>query len=105
MWKESYVVPLFSNYYGISILSAIPKHFEKLFCDVVTPIIRPSISAEQHGFVDGRSTVGFSYFVLSELEGLQVDAVYTDFLNAFNRGYYGLFLGTLTRKFENSVVR
>jgi hypothetical protein len=80
VWKESYVVPLFksgnkrniSNYHGISILSAIPKLFEKLVCDVVTPIIRPSISYEQHGFVGGCSTVTslmeFSNFVLSEME-------------------------------------
>jgi hypothetical protein len=85
VWKESYVVPLFksgdkrniSNYRGISILSAIPKLFEKLVCDVVTPIIRPSISDEQHGFVGGRSTVTsiveFSNFILSEIEdGLQI---------------------------------
>jgi hypothetical protein len=66
VWKELYVVSLFksgdkrdiSNYREISILSAIPKLFEKLVCDVVTPIIRPSISVEQHGFVGGRrSTV------------------------------------------------
>jgi hypothetical protein len=65
VWKESYVFPLFksgdkgniSNYRGISILSAIPKLFEKLVCDVVTPIFRPSISDEQHGFVGSRSTV------------------------------------------------
>jgi hypothetical protein len=59
VWKESYVVSLFrgrdkrniSNYRGISILSAIPKLFVKLVCDVITPIIRPLISDEQHGFV------------------------------------------------------
>jgi hypothetical protein len=38
----------------VSILSAIPKLFEKLVCDVITPIIRPSISDEQHDFVGGR---------------------------------------------------
>jgi hypothetical protein len=42
------------------------------------------ISDEQHGFVGGRSTVTslveFSNVVLSEMEdGLQVDAVYTEF--------------------------
>jgi hypothetical protein len=65
VWKESNVVPLFksgdkiniSNYRGISILSAILKLFEKFVCDVITPVIRPSISDEQHGFVGGRSTV------------------------------------------------
>jgi hypothetical protein len=61
VWKESYVVSLFKSgdkeeyfvsYRGISILSAIPKLFEKLVCDVITSIIRPSISDEQHGLVD-----------------------------------------------------
>jgi hypothetical protein len=39
---------------------------------VITQIIRPLISDEQHGFVGGRSTmaslVEFSNFVLSEME-------------------------------------
>jgi hypothetical protein len=77
VWRKLYVVPLFksvdkkniSNYRGISILSAIPKLFKKLVCDVITPIIRPLISDEQLGFVGGRSTVTsleeFSNFVLS----------------------------------------
>jgi large-conductance mechanosensitive channel len=78
-----YVVLLFksvdkgniSNYLGISILSATPKLLEKLVCDVITPIIRPLISDEQHGFVGGRSTVTmtslveYSNFVLSEKGG------------------------------------
>jgi hypothetical protein len=57
------IVPLFksgdniSNYRGIPIFSAIPKLFEKLVCDVITPIIRPLISDEQHVFIGGRSTV------------------------------------------------
>jgi hypothetical protein len=38
-------------------ISVIPNLFEKLVCDVITPIIRPLISDEQYGFVDGRSTV------------------------------------------------
>jgi hypothetical protein len=73
----------YSNYRGISILSAIPKLFEMSVCDVITLIIRPSISDAQHGFVGGRSTVTSlvecSYFVLGKMEnGLQVDAVYTE---------------------------
>jgi hypothetical protein len=75
---------------------------------VITPIFHPLISDEQHGFVGGRSTstslVQFSNFVLSEMKnGLQVDAVYTDFPKAFNRVNHGL-LGTLTRKFRGSMI-
>jgi hypothetical protein len=43
VWKESYVVLLFKRNDKeklISILSAISKFFEKLVCDVITPIIR-----------------------------------------------------------------
>jgi hypothetical protein len=64
-WKESIVIPLFKSgdkrevscYREISILSAIPKLFEKMLCDRITPVIRPVISDAQHGFVKGRSTV------------------------------------------------
>jgi hypothetical protein len=65
MWNESYIVSLFKsgakkkipNYRGISIILVIPKLFEKLVCDVFTPIISPLISNEQHGFVGGCSTL------------------------------------------------
>jgi hypothetical protein len=48
VWKKSYVVPLlkigekrnFLNCRFISNLSAFPKLFEKLVCNVITPIIR-----------------------------------------------------------------
>jgi hypothetical protein len=60
---------------------------------VITPIIRPLISDKQHDFVGGRSTmtslVEFSNFVLSEMkDGLQVDAVYTNFSEAFDSGFF-----------------
>jgi hypothetical protein len=106
VWKE-YVVPFFkeniSNY-----IVEYPLYrrflFEKLFCDVITSFIRPLISDGQHGFVCGRFTVTslveFSNFVLSELEdGLQADAVYTDFSKDFYGVNHGLLLGRLTRKF------
>jgi hypothetical protein len=90
-----------SNNRGISILSEIPKLFETLVCDVIAPIIRSSISDEQHGLVGGRSTVTslveFSNFV-------QVDRVYTDFSKAFKRVNHGLLLGTLTQKFHRPYL-
>jgi hypothetical protein len=73
-----------SCYRGISILSAIPKLFEKMVYDKITPVVRPVISDAQHGFVRGRSTVSnlvrFTNDVIGDIEdGWQVDGVYTDF--------------------------
>jgi hypothetical protein len=59
VWKESFVVPIFKSgekrdiscYRGICILSVIPKLFEKMICNEITPIIRPQISVMQHGFM------------------------------------------------------
>jgi Reverse transcriptase (RNA-dependent DNA polymerase) len=112
-WKESHVVPIFkdgdkrnvSNYRGISILSAIPKLFEKLVVDKITPSVQSSISDNQHGFVKGRSAVTnltqFSNFVINELEdGRQVVGVYTDFSKAFDRVNHGLLKINLSRKFR-----
>jgi hypothetical protein len=49
IWKQSLVVPKFKSgdkrdvfcYHGISI---IPKLFEKILCDKITPVVRPVIS-------------------------------------------------------------
>jgi hypothetical protein len=76
---------------------------------VITRIIRPSISDEQHGFVSGRSTVTsfveFSNFVLSEMEeGLQVDTVYTDYSKAFHRVNHGLLVGPLTQELRGPMI-
>jgi hypothetical protein len=37
-------------------------------------------------------------------DGLQVDAVYTDFSKVFDRVNHGLLLGTLTRKFCGPMI-
>jgi hypothetical protein len=97
IWKESFVVPLFKSgdrrdvscYRGISILSVMPKLFEKMVYDRITPVVRPAISDAQHGFVKGRSTVSnlvqFTNGIIGEIEdGWQVDGVYTDFSKAFD---------------------
>jgi hypothetical protein len=96
---------IFRTIVELSILSAIPELFEKLFCDVITPIIRPSISDQQHGCSTVTSLVKFSNFVLSEMkDGLHVDAVYTDFSKAIDRVNHGLLLDTLTRKFRGPMI-
>jgi hypothetical protein len=51
---------------------------------VIILIIRPSIFDEQQGFVGGRFTV--TSLVMNEMKDgrRQVDALYTDFLKAFD---------------------
>jgi hypothetical protein len=69
---------------------------------VITPIIHPLISDEQHCLCSMvTSLVEFSNFVLSEMEdGLKVDMVYTDFSKAIDRVNHVLLLGTLTKSFR-----
>jgi hypothetical protein len=94
-----------SNYRGISILSAIPKLFEKLVYDVIAPIIRPLIALMSSMVLLVDVLVEFSNFVLSETEeGLLVDWVYKDFSKAFDRVNHGLLLGTLTWKCRRPMI-
>jgi hypothetical protein len=37
-------------------------------------------------------------------DGLQVDAIYTDFSKAFDRVNHGLLLSMLTRKFRGPII-
>jgi hypothetical protein len=95
-----------SSYRGISI-------FKKLVCDVVTPIIRPSISNEQHGFVGGlvvlRWLVFWSSLILSWVKwwtGFRS----MRFIRTIRRlsiewiMNHGLLLSTLTRKFRRPMI-
>jgi hypothetical protein len=117
IWKDSFVVPLFKSgdkrnvscYRGISIWSAIPKLFEKMVCDTITPVVRPVISDAQHGFVKGRSTVSnlfqFTNGVIGEIEdGWQVDGVYTNFFKAFDRVLHGMLKFNLSILFGGSLL-
>lgn len=98
IWKESYIIPLHksgvkshvSNYRGIAKLSCIPKLFEHIVTDSITPLVSPLISPVQHGFMKGRSTVTnlleFSSYVHDGFtKGKQTDVVYTDLTKAFDR--------------------
>jgi hypothetical protein len=96
-------------YRGVSILSVIPKLFEKMICDEMTPIIRPQIFVTQHGFIKGRpnvtNLVEFSYFVIDKIEnGNQLDGVLTDFSKAFNLVNHGLLCFDLMRSFAAMMV-
>lgn len=97
-WKYSFLSPIFKsgnrnniqNYRGIAILSAIPKLLEKIVCNKLSDIISPSLNNEQHGFLRNRSTITnlsiFTSSIFANMEnGVQTDAIYTDFSKAFDR--------------------
>ena len=79
-----------SNYRGIAKLSAIPKLMEKLGTDYLFFNMRSLISAFQHGFLKGRSTVtNLLEFTTHVFRGFlaraRTDVIYTDFSKAFDR--------------------
>ena len=97
-WKEAHITPIhksgptdrIDNYRPISILSAIPKILEKLVHRYVYNAVQSNILAQQHGFVQGRSTITnlllFSNFLFTSMDNKrQVDAIYTDFKKAFDK--------------------
>ncbi|KAK2579162.1 hypothetical protein KPH14_002689 [Odynerus spinipes] len=122
VWKSSLVIPIYKsgsrsdvrNYRPISKISSIPKVFESIIVDKIRPVITNMIVDEQHGFVNGRSTVSnlalFTHHVASAMEcNNQVDVIDTDFSKAFdtvdhriliqkleNFGFYGQLLSWLS---------
>ena len=104
-WKSSLVTPVFKagdhtdvrNYRPICKLSVLPKMFEELVTEYLTPCLTKVICDEQHGFVPGRSTVTnlavYHCLVSAALEDrLQVDTVYTDFCKAFDTVDQGILI-------------
>lgn len=107
-WKKSFVVPIHKsgdkhnarNYRGISKLSVLPKVFEKIVYDQITPIINPVLTTRQHGFVTRRSTetnlCEYLDFILDSMDnGSQVDVVYTDYSKAFDKISHSLLIAKL----------
>jgi hypothetical protein len=110
VWKKSYLVPLHkkgrkndvNNYWGISILSSIPKLLENIICDQIKVNITPTLHPVQHGFESGKSTmtnlVEYTSFILKKMEsGFQVDSLYYDFSKAFDRVDHQLLLFKLSK--------
>ncbi|GJQ65870.1 hypothetical protein Trydic_g3972 [Trypoxylus dichotomus] len=119
MWKLTRVRPVLkngdisdvSNYRPISILSNIAKVFESALHMTIYPQISPFPVEEQHGFVDGKSTVtNLCTFLQYASEVIhsqgQVDVLYTDISKAFDRIDRGIFLRKLEDfRFDDSLVR
>jgi hypothetical protein len=82
---------------------------KSLVCDVITPVICPSITHEQHGFVGFVGTtvtilVEFSNFFLSEMENGRC-GLYILLKAYFDRVNHELELvGTLTQKFRGPMI-
>ena len=97
-WKDANLVPthkassksLVSNYRGISLLDVLSKLLERQVYDGILHIICPHLSQWQHGFLPGKSTVSqlsqvIHYFGRALENRQQVDVIYLDFSNAFDR--------------------
>lgn len=98
VWKESFITPIHksgsknvaNNYRPISILNLIPKIFESIVRSKISPFINSAIIEQQHGFVNGKSTVTNLMIVTQKLlesieKGYQIDIIYTDFAKAFDK--------------------
>lgn len=109
-WKVALITPIFKtggtrnqikSYRPVSIISIIPKLFEKLVYDKISNILTPLIISNQYGFMKQRSTqtnlLSFSQYVNSALEcGGQVDCIYTDFSKAYDRLNHNILISKLS---------
>lgn len=78
----------FHQYRPIAIPPALAKLFDKLLASIITPILEPQISENQHGFVTGKSTTTnflqtTSIAIDTLAKGKQLDVVYVDMSRAF----------------------
>lgn len=111
IWKVSRICPVYkkgckteiTNHRPIAILCNFSKVFEILIHSILSYHVKNVIVPEQHGFMEGRSTVTNlvckSQFLSEVLDRRgQVDVIYTDFSKAFDRLDHGLLL----RKLDNT---
>ena len=73
----------------ITLQSCLPKLFEGLVVNILSPTLDSLIVPEQHGFLKGKSTltnllIYENYIIEAFNKKLQVDAIYTDFSKAFD---------------------
>lgn len=98
LWKISYVSPIFKkgdkskveNYRSVSIQKSMAKLFDMMVFDEIRLLIAPHLTDKQHGFMAKRSTstnlVAYTSEILTKIEqGVEIDAVYTDFSKAFDK--------------------
>ena len=114
VWKLGFINPncksgnnkLVSNYRPVTILSTIPKLFEKLVLDKISTQLNRIIVNNQHGFVKGRSIItnllNLSHDVNESLKAnKQMDIIYFDYSKAFDTVDHSL----LVKKLHAWVIR
>lgn len=97
-WKTSFISPLhkkgdkcnIKNYRPISKISAIPKSFEAIIYQKLSPLLSKLLVSNQHGFSRNKSTqsnlISFIEYMSPLLdEGCQVDCIYSDYSSAFDK--------------------
>ena len=111
--KEANIIPIHKkgdkkcadNYRGISLLPLCSKILEKVVFDCLLTHCLPVLPQTQHGFLPGRSCISnLSSFLThgwdSIQQGVQTDAVYTDFSSAFTSVNHVLLLHKLKTSFN-----
>lgn len=96
-WKHNYIIPIFKsgnkneikNYRPICKSSYIPKLFDTLIANKISPLFKQVFINEQHGFIPKRSVttnlLTYSDIIIESMKsGKQVDSIYTDFKKAYD---------------------
>ena len=102
-WKLANIVPIFKkgkrdfveNYRPISLLPVVSKVLERCVLAGLQNYTSHFISREQHGFLAGRSCVTQLTSVLHYIGGKQIDIIYLDMSNAFDKVDHTKLLGRL----------
>ena len=113
LWKRANIVPVHKkgdkrspdNYRPVSLLPLCSKVLERLVYDSLLSHCLPGLPRSQHGFLRKRSCISNLACFLNHAwgavgEGVQTDAVYTDYSSAFTSVNHRLLLYKLKQSFS-----